>query len=438
MKRRNEKSSEKSHFDSAMPSAAVSKGVANPFKSSRWRCRQTSSFFVLNSVLLVVYVMLRLHRFAVLEHRDISRASSIRGATMATESPLLSFVAGGIHVNRQTIDGKDVMWASPRDNPNFGYGDRSVKGLLFLAHGCHHSHTDWFAKTSPECEECLGLPEEIAIVETALDLGLVAIAMSSSDRNSKCWKKYDTTPVALVLNELSARFSQAEALATSSPTVPRLPLYAFGASSGGSFVSSLAGPLWSRFGIRLDGFVSQISARLPTKKEDAMENDLHNLCRVYLTMDRDAKQDRAARARVEKCNKGSQKERCKHIRLPPHNVGPSYFADRIHGVTLSESEELKKVLTEAGVLNRNTGQVLEDPRKTYKQWGVALQAATVSSSSSELQFTQRGDYLVADESPISEVLNVAWGYHEMSRDGVREALDFCRSLLPESTQFGLQ
>ena len=34
------------------------------------------------------------------------------------------------------------------------------------------------------------------------------------------------------------------------------------------------------------------------------------------------------------------------------------------------------------------------------------------------------DPLVLNKSAISSILNVAWGMHEMSRDGVREALSF--------------
>jgi hypothetical protein len=35
--------------------------------------------------------------------------------------------------------------------------------------------------------------------------------------------------------------------------------------------------------------------------------------------------------------------------------------------------------------------------------------------------------MVADESALSEVLNVAWGMHEMSRDSVQESLEFILS-----------
>ncbi len=335
----------------------------------------------------------------------------------------VSFVAAGITVHRETIDGRDVLWASPRDN------DRGhVKGLLFLAHGCGHSNLDWFSKATPECEDCVGLPEETAIVKTALDMGLVAIATSASSWSTKCWTGLDITPVALVLNELWHRFSLEEGTSlsikrrslrqTDLSQPVRLPLYAFGASSGGAFVSMLASPLLSRFGIRLDGFVSQIAAHLPTYEEE--EKDPHKLCKVYVTMNKDIKTDRAAEARVHKCVSEDEHDRCKHIRLPDLPIHPSYFADRISGISTAESFEMVKVLTKGGFLNPETGELIVDPRKNHEDWSRTLHQA----SSPALTFT-KGDSLVADQSPIFEVLNVAWGYHEMAREGVQEALEFC-------------
>jgi hypothetical protein len=438
--------------------------VANPVKSRRWRCRcRSSTFLVVSVVLLVIYSVFRLHRFGFVEREAIAMASVQTITTRASNNNdgdwnlSLSFISGGISVHRETIEGRDVLWASPRDNPQSSSSSSNnidgenenesrVKGLLFLAHGCGHSNLDWFSRKSPECEDCLGLPEESAIVEMALDLGLVVIAMSSSNWNTKCWSGFDITPVALVLNELWHRFSSAEDVPPPHPA--RLPLYAFGASSGGAFVSSLASPLQSRFGIRLDGFVSQIAAQLPLLKED--EKDVsHDLSKVYVTMNRDGRTDKAAQARVKKCQSSSTTKsdsssqesnssrnrnsnnntnnRCKHIRLPPRRIVPSYFANRIRGVSQAESEEMAKVLTEAGILGTDNGELIEDPRQSHKQWSDALwsASASASSSSSLLAFQKRGDSLIPDRSPISEVLNVAWGFHEMSRDGVREALEFC-------------
>mmetsp|Transcript_20179 Transcript_20179/g.50213 ORF Transcript_20179/g.50213 Transcript_20179/m.50213 type:complete len:402 (-) Transcript_20179:143-1348(-) len=391
--------------------------VVNPFQSKgRWRGPSFPVLIAGGFLFIMITSVARVHRFLLGSTGDIA-------SNLLKEE--VSFLAAGIRVHRETIDGRDVLWASPRDN------DRgNIKGLLFLAHGCGHSNRDWFSKGT-ECEDCVGLPEEKAIVETALDLGLVAIATSSSNWNTKCWSGFDVTPVALVLNELWHRFSQEEGIPTNlirrslrdlSQQQERLPLYAFGASSGGAFVSSLASPLRSRFGIKLDGFVSQIAAHLPTFEEE--EKDPHNLCKVYVTMNKDTKTDHAAVARVEKCLKEfGNGDRCKHIRLAHLEIKPSYFADRIQDVSLTESYEITKVLTQGGFLKPEDRELLEDPRTTHERWSNALRKAS-SKSTSALDFT-KNDALVADKSPIFEELNVAWGYHEMAREGVKDALEFC-------------
>lgn len=356
-------------------------------------------------------------RFAIVETREI--------AVLETMAPV-SFVSGGIRVHREQIDGSDVLWASPGDN-----GRGKIKGLLFLAHGCGHSNLDWFSKVSPECEDCRGLPEEVAIVQTALDMGLVAIATSSSDWRSQCWSGFDVTSVALVLNELWHRFSEENA-ATNSTTIhgkERLPVYAFGASSGGTFVSSLAGPLQSRFGIRLDGYISQIAAKPKNPKQDVQEP--HDLCKVYITMNKDTKIDKAAKARVQECQSSKHKHRCKQIRLPHLGIKPTYFSDRIQDVVDKESYEIVKTLTRGGFISPDKGELYRDPRLTHKGWSHALKKEYLAKRSN-LAFAERGDALTVDQSPIFEVLNVAWGKHELTRDGVKDALEFC--LQQESTK----
>ena len=61
-----------------------------------------------------------------------------------------------------------------------------IEGIVFLAHGCAHSATDWWPK-SPTCESCIGLPVERAIVEEVLRNGYLAVAQNSHNRKRKCW-----------------------------------------------------------------------------------------------------------------------------------------------------------------------------------------------------------------------------------------------------------
>lgn len=384
--------------------------VTNPFKSRRWR--GPSPLFIVVGIFLVVWSVVPIPKFAIVETRGMDIPETL--------APV-SFVSGGIRVHREQIDGTDVLWASPDDN-----GRGKVQGLLFLAHGCGHSNRDWFSKVSPECEDCRGLPEEVSIVQAALDMGLVAVATSSSNWRSKCWSGFDVTPVALVLNELWHRFSEDNKAVNSTTTSilgkERLPVYAFGASSGGAFVSSLAGPLQSRFGIRLNGFISQIAAEPTNPKQDLQEPN--DLCKVYITMNKDTNVDNAAKNRVKECQSSKHKHRCQHIRLPPLEIKPKYFSERIEQIVDKESYDIVKVLTRGGFISPDKGELYRDPRLTHKDWSRALKKES-SAKNSNLDFASRGDALISNQSPIFEVLNVAWGQHELSRDGVKEALEFC-------------
>jgi hypothetical protein len=107
-----------------------------------------------------------------------------------------------------------------------------VSGVLFLAHGCSHSATDWWPK-SEFCQPCIGLPIERSIVQRALNSGMAVIAVSSSNRQNKCWvQNNDLLPVSKALQFL---FEKIRIHAGTRP-----PLYLLGVSSGGSFVGYLA------------------------------------------------------------------------------------------------------------------------------------------------------------------------------------------------------
>ncbi len=283
-------------------------------------------------------------------------------------------------IRRETIQGTDVLFAEPSSN---------VKGILFVAHGCSHSNTDWFV----DCEGCIGLPEERAIVQIGLDHGLVVVAISSSNRNSKCWNlSTDVQPLGNVLLELSKRYQ----------THGSVPIFAFGASSGGAFVSTIATPLKEGFGLRVDGFLSQIAA---------VQNDESTPCQVYITMNRDKRTDTNAKFLVENTTTNTKIKR-KQFRIPPLPIPLDYFSSRIPEITLEQSTKIVESFHAANMLDPN-GYLLDDPRRTL--WREAL--STIPGL--------EHDSLVADKSSISEVMNVAYGMHEMTRDGVEEALEFC-------------
>jgi hypothetical protein len=70
-------------------------------------------------------------------------------------------------------------------------------------------------------------------------------------------------------------------------------------------------------------------------------------------------------------------------------------------------------LKQAGYIDHNDGRLTLDPR--HSDWRSIVQPHIPISQ----------DSLTADASPISEVMNAAYGMHEMAREGVEEALKFC-------------
>ena len=304
-------------------------------------------------------------------------------------------------LKRNSIGGVEFLWQTPTNGTK-----NQTKAILFLAHGCSHSMKDWFAPDSDStagavCPECIGLPEERAIVRIALDLELLVVAVSSAA--GSCWSVTDGPRVARVLEEVNRDI--------------HLPIYAFGASSGGSFVSSVLGPVLSAAADeaetnhghrRLNGYISQIAA--PNG-----DQQLESIPSVFITMNRDGRTDQRAAETVQTLR--SRQVPVQHIRLPPLPITPDFFTERI-GPQYSSAERSQRMvesLRDHGWVDddKEDGLLTRDPRQ-HSDWRQVL-----APFASEV-----GDSMVADESALSEVLNCAYGMHEMSRDGVREALTF--------------
>jgi hypothetical protein len=282
-------------------------------------------------------------------------------------------------VNQDIINGTNVIFVEPRN----------VSGILFVAHGCSHSHTDWFLG----CDRCIGLPEERAIVLTALDLGLVVVAMSSSNRDTKCWSlHYDIESVGFVLQEMATRYGTS------------IQLLLFGSSSGGSFVSAAATPLAEQFGLPVAGFISQIAAM-------EVRNDTSR-CRVYITMN---KNERTVANAAHLTSIVRPPSKSLHIRLPPLPIRDDYFSTRIPEIDTEQSAKMTMSLRTHGLLDDNDF-LRDSPRRS--NWRAAVEPFLPLA---RLEW----DTLLPDHSPISEVMNVAYGVHETTRDGVKEAFEFC-------------
>ena len=156
-----------------------------------------------------------------------------RGATSTTGASSDIASAG---VTRRVIgDGRvEAIWNVPA----------SAKGTVLALHGCSHSALDWFPRDESRCAECRGLAQELKITNAALDAGYALLAVSSAGH---CWSRDDVPRLALALDAYGAEHGASR----------RRPMYAFGASSGGSFAGVL--PSLSDLPRRPDGLIIQIA-----------------------------------------------------------------------------------------------------------------------------------------------------------------------------------
>ncbi|KAK6134366.1 hypothetical protein DH2020_031886 [Rehmannia glutinosa] len=113
-------------------------------------------------------------------------------------------------------NGTDLVWQIP-DSP---------KAVLFLAHGCSGRAVNFWDK-SPNCPNCVGLPEERLIVLHALARKFAVLAVSSK---GICWSLGEER---WIVKDMIRWWIAKQKL-------QKLPVFALGASSGGYFVSVLA------------------------------------------------------------------------------------------------------------------------------------------------------------------------------------------------------
>jgi hypothetical protein len=271
-----------------------------------------------------------------------------------------------------------------------------VKGLVFLAHGCHHSAID-FWPYSASCPMCIGLPEELRISSAIVDAGWAAIAMSSADRHSsRCWD-FETDGPRVV--HALAEFRKEHRL-------NHLPLAALGVSSGGAFVLLLAKM------VPLHAVVSQIMAVPPSYLVGFGGAPFPPT--LFIHMPRDRRTAVGVRRCVRWLNQTGV--RAANISVPPLQIHPGFFC-RIPGIDEPLSHRLRRSLAP---MLRDDDLLRENPRVGGWRDLVRADREVVS----QLPGSRPGvaDSLEPDVSPLSEVLNLAWAEHEITGDYMRDTM----------------
>jgi hypothetical protein len=299
----------------------------------------------------------------------------------------------------------DVVYQWPADKP---------VGVLAMFHGCAHSATD-FWPAGEKCPECHGLPEQLMLTRAALNAGWVAIALSSKDRDKKCWSwDDDENRVGGALRELQSKYAD-----SGGHKLADLPLVAFGASSGGSFAARLPQQ------IKVSAVISQIASPTTAAFADPL-GDRGYPPVLFMPMGKDSETVAAVQAMAPRLPKAEVQV------LAPLPVTHSFFSDRIAGVSSETSAAIVDALIRASMLD-SSGYLTDNPRGEgflAKSWRSAVGTLAEGVPGGSCTYDSLGsahctfDSLVEDQSPVAQLLNVAYGMHEISAEHVDEMMTF--------------
>ncbi|KAL0354012.1 UNVERIFIED_CONTAM: hypothetical protein Sangu_0982500 [Sesamum angustifolium] len=235
-------------------------------------------------------------------------------------------------------NGTDLIWQIP-DSP---------KAVLFLAHGCNGRAVNFWDK-SPNCPNCVGLPEERLIVLHALARKFAVLAVSSK---GICWSLGEERWIVKDIIQWWITKQK----------VDKLPIFALGASSGGYFVSVLAAELPFR-GIALM-IAEGVYSHLDITKDYPPT--------LFVHMPKDETRNR----KIEKYLKVMREKGIDvaEIKCTEFPLTSQFFANRIPGPDLNLSVKLFDVFQEKGFIDKN-GYMRDDGRAI--PWKTALEERNI-------------------------------------------------------------
>eukprot|EP00808_Paulinella_micropora_P012877 g79783.t1 len=326
-------------------------------------------------------------------HTDVHASSShhkgMEAATKDRQEISLSLSASSMEENvkhsgrgyalgtRAELSGTEFVYHLPSKDPI---------GIIFMAHGCNHNSLD-FGRKSEKCPNCIGLPVEMSLVEMSLARNLAVVAVSAEKSPARsCWGGSSSSQaVAKVLKSFPAKYA---------PSLKGKPIYALGASSGGSLVSRL--PLV----VKLHGVCVQV-AHLANQAIKQMQADYPPSIAIYMQY--------PSPSRHEVDQLKSLGVRAKLIESKAIALTANFFSDRAIEISPAQSASLFSALKSHQFLDKE-GFLIESPRSS--NWRDVLRNIS------------HNDTLESDVSTISELLNLAASEHEITAEYMQETLDF--------------
>lgn len=298
---------------------------------------------------------------------------------------------GAHHPKYARVNGTiETLWQRPHG---------TVKGLFFAAHGCCHQAPDYFSEEEPDgwkfeaCAEtisgsCLGLPEEVRFRRAVLSRGYVFTAVSGGSGNGSCWYFKDL-----------ARIKAAVEYVRKEENLESTPVFATGSSSGGQLMQPLAED-------ESQGGLPDLRCVVPMVSPS--DETVRGVPTLFVYMSRDSGtsymvNDQFGDFVVDGIRAGEIE--AKPMPLTPAFLGRCISADLGNAVI--------EALHEADVIDKD-GYLKADARK--RAWVEPTRRAIAGKSR---------DTLIPDKSCLSELMNVAWSFHEFTGEYSEEIIDFC-------------
>ncbi|KAL3821370.1 hypothetical protein ACJIZ3_007275 [Penstemon smallii] len=262
----------------------------------------------------------------------------------------------------------------------------SPKAVLFLAHGCNGRAVNFWDK-SPNCLNCVGLPEERLIVLHALARNFAVLAISSK---GVCWSLGEERWIVKDIIEWWV----------AKQVLGKLPIFALGASSGGYFVSVLATKL--RFRSIALMIAEGVYSHLDIGK------DYPSTLFVHMPKDETRKR-KIDKYLVSMREKGIEVAEIKCMEFP---LTPEFFANRVPNLDITLSVKLFDLFKDKGFIDEN-GYMRDDGRAI--PWKTALEERNIPLT--DKSFVNH----------IQEEMNLAFAYHEMTSLQSQEIFDWFES-----------
>ncbi|KAG0562442.1 hypothetical protein KC19_9G146600 [Ceratodon purpureus] len=246
-------------------------------------------------------------------------------------------------------------------------------GVLFLAHGCGRSALVYWDAHSG-CPSCRGLPEERAFVISAIEHRFAVIAISST---GVCWNLDDDQEnVVRILDDWIGQHGLHE-----------LPVVALGSSTGGWFVSRIAG-----YRVRFEAIVLVVAEGRFGGRVNVTERYPPVM---FVHMVKDVVRARRIRADMEELQRGGVE--VAEVECGEVPISDGYFAVRIPVVDVVTSKKIVAALVANGSLTSR--RVMKQDARWF-DWSLVLEERNLLPP----QLREH----------VEQELNVAFAFHEFS------------------------